>query len=138
MDKVYGKLTVYFEDPFWVGVFELTENGQLAVCKVIFGAEPKDGEVYEFILKNYTNLIYSPPIEANLKISPHNPKRMQRETNRQLSSCGIGTKSQQALKLLQQQRKTKRRIISREILREEKERKFEQKQHKRKEKHKGH
>ena len=22
MDKVVGKLTVYFEDPFWVGIFE--------------------------------------------------------------------------------------------------------------------
>nr|MCR5403180.1 YjdF family protein [Butyrivibrio sp.] len=22
MDRVSGKLTIYFEDPFWVGVFE--------------------------------------------------------------------------------------------------------------------
>ena len=26
MDKVSGKLTVYFEEPFWVGVFEHIEN----------------------------------------------------------------------------------------------------------------
>ena len=37
-----GKLTVYFEDPFWVGVFERVEEGKLSVCKVTFGAEPKD------------------------------------------------------------------------------------------------
>lgn len=36
------KLTVYFEDPFWVGVFERTQNGTLSVCKITFGAEPKD------------------------------------------------------------------------------------------------
>ena len=35
-----AKLTVYFEDPFWVGVFERVEDGKLSVCKVTFGAEP--------------------------------------------------------------------------------------------------
>ena len=49
MDKVSGKLTVFFEEPFWVGVFECVANGKLSVCKVTFGAEPKDYEVYEFL-----------------------------------------------------------------------------------------
>ena len=40
MDKVRGKLTVYFEEPFWVGVFERIEDGKLSVSKVTFGAEP--------------------------------------------------------------------------------------------------
>ena len=47
MDKVSGKLTVFFEDPFWVGVFERIENGRLSVAKVTFGAEPKDYEVQQ-------------------------------------------------------------------------------------------
>mgnify|MGYP002508799592 FL=1 len=57
MDKVdklnsaSGKLTVFFEEPFWVGVFERVSDGKLSVCKVTFGAEPKDYELYEFILK---------------------------------------------------------------------------------------
>ena len=42
MNKVSGKLTVYFEESFWVGVFEHIEDGKLSVAKVIFGAEPKD------------------------------------------------------------------------------------------------
>lgn len=29
MEKVYGKLTVYFEEPFLVGVFERIEDGTL-------------------------------------------------------------------------------------------------------------
>lgn len=53
MDKVEGKLTVFFEEPFWVGVFEKICAGKLSAAKVVFGAEPKDGEVYEFILKKY-------------------------------------------------------------------------------------
>ena len=47
MDKVSGKLTVFFEDPFWVGVFERIEDGRLSVAKVTFGAEPKDYEVQQ-------------------------------------------------------------------------------------------
>ena len=37
MDKASGKLTVYFEEPFWVGVFERIEDGKLSVAKVTFG-----------------------------------------------------------------------------------------------------
>ena len=55
MDKVNGKLTVYFEEPFWVGVFECIEDGKLSVAKVTFGAEPKDYEVQEYIQKNRKN-----------------------------------------------------------------------------------
>ncbi len=41
MDRMYGKLTVYFENPFWVGVFERISNGKLLVCKVTFGADAR-------------------------------------------------------------------------------------------------
>lgn len=50
---------------------------------------------------------------------------------------GIGTKSQQALKLQQEQLKTERKIVSREQRGAEKQRQFELKQQKRKEKHRG-
>ena len=53
MDKVNGKLTVYFEEPFWVGVFERIEDGKLSVAKVTFGAEPKDYKVLEYVQKHY-------------------------------------------------------------------------------------
>jgi hypothetical protein len=56
MDKASAKLTVFFEEPFWVGVFERISDGKLSVCKVTFGAEPKDYDVYDFIQKNYYNL----------------------------------------------------------------------------------
>ena len=62
MDKVSGKLTVYFEEPFWVGVFEKIEDGKLSVAKVTFGAEPKEYEVYEFVLKYYYRLQFSPAV----------------------------------------------------------------------------
>lgn len=125
-----GSLTVFFEEPFWVGVFERISEGRLSVCKVTFGAEPKDYEVYDFLLKNYNRLRFSPAVEAEVREIGRNPKRIQREVHRQIQSIGIGTKSQQALKLQQEQLKTERRTVSREQREAEKERQFELKQQK--------
>lgn len=137
MDKVTGRLTVFFEDPFWVGVFERISEGRLSAVKVTFGAEPKDYEVYDFILKNYCRLHFSPAVAAAVKESSRNPKRIQREVRKQVQSTGIGTKSQQALKMQQEQLKTERRTVGREHREVEKQRQFELKQQKRKEKHRG-
>ncbi len=137
MDKVSGKLTVFFEESFWVGVFECVSNGTLSVCKVTFGAEPKDYEVYDFVLKNYYRLRFSPAVATDVKEAGRNPKRVQREVRKQVQNNGIGTKSQQALKLQQEQLKTERRIVSRAQREAEKKRQFELKQQKRKEKHRG-
>lgn len=67
MDRNYGKLTVYFENQFWVSVFERIENGKLSVCKVTFGSEPKDYEVREYVLKNYYQLKFSPAVDVVVK-----------------------------------------------------------------------
>lgn len=138
MDKTKGMLTVFFDDPFWVGVFELTENGRLSAAKVTFGAEPKDSEVWEFVLKHYYELKFSPAVEAKQKRTAENPKRRQRNARKELGNTGIGTKSQQALKLMQEQNKTERRQITKEQRETEKQRRFELRQQKRREKHKGH
>ena len=58
------KLTVYFEDPFWVGVFERTQNGTLSVCKITFGAEPKDYAVHAYVLRHFYELRFSPALSA--------------------------------------------------------------------------
>ena len=109
MDKVNGKLTVFFEEPFWVGIFERIEDGKLSVAKVTFGAEPKDYEVQEYIQKCYFSLKFSPVVETVVKDIKRNPKRMQREAKKQMLEIGIGTKSQQALKLQQEQNKQERK-----------------------------
>ena len=138
MDKVSGKLTVYFEEPFWVGVFERIEDGKLSVAKVTFGAEPKDYEVQEYIQKYYFSLKFSPAAETVVKDIKRNPKRMQREAKRQTIETGVGTKSQQALKLQQEQNKQERKERNRKKKEVEEQRIFELKQQKKREKHKGH
>ena len=72
-----------------------------------FGSEPKDYEVSEFILRHYYSLQFSPAVETAVKEMKKNPKRMQRDVKRQMENTGIGTKSQQALKLQQEQNKKK-------------------------------
>lgn len=137
MYKVTGKLTVFFEEPFWVGVFERTENGKLSVCKVTFGAEPKDYDVMDFVQKNYFSLQFSSAVKADARKEHTKPKRAQREARRLTAQSGIGTKAQQALQLQREEMKTERKIQTRAQREAEKERKFALKQQKRKEKHRG-
>lgn len=135
---IYSSFTVFFDEPFWVGVYERVNDGKLEASRIVFGSEPKDYEVYEFLMENWKNLKFSPQIEAeqvaNRKI---NPKRVQRQVKNQLEQSGVGTKAQQALKLQQEAGKVERRHNSKEKREAEERRKFEIKQLKRKEKHKG-
>ncbi|MBQ6554630.1 MAG: YjdF family protein [Firmicutes bacterium] len=131
-------LTVFFDDPFWVGVFERTENGSLSVCRAVFGTEPKDYEVYEFIQCNFYKLRFSRAIGVESRKKADNPKRRQRNAKKQLESSGIGTKAQQALKKQQEENKIQRKQISCDLREEEAKRRFMLKQEKRREKHKGH
>ena len=137
MDRTTETLTVFFEDPFWVGIFEHVEDGRLSVLKVTFGAEPKDYEISDFILREHDRLRFSPAVAADAKKAVKNPKRMQREVHKQVENTGIGTKAQQALKLQQEQMKTARKASRREKSEEHKQRQFELKQQKKKEKHRG-
>ena len=135
MEKITGKLTVYFEDPFWVGVFETASGGYMKAAKVVFGGEPRDGEIYEYILNKYARLKFSPAVESTVCEKKVNPKRRQREARAELLKTGIGTKSQQALKQMQEQGKMSRKMLLKERRLEKKEYIFELKRQKKKEKH---
>ena len=138
MDAESGKLTVFFEGPFWVGVFERISGDKLSVCKVTFGAEPKDYEVWDFILKHYYELKFSPAIETEVKQTADNPKRRQRSAKKQLQISGVGTKSQQALQMQREEMKIQKRQISKAQQEAEKQRQFDLKRQKRKARRRGH
>ena len=40
MECGYARLTVWFADPFWVGVYEREAEGRLGGCRHTFGAAP--------------------------------------------------------------------------------------------------
>ena len=137
-NEIESKLTIYFDEPFWAGVFEELDGDKLSVCRMVFGAEPTDAEIYAFILKHYYHLRFSAPVKTEIKQKADNPKRRQRNARKQLKTTGIGTKSQQALQKKYEENKTECKIKTREQREAEKQRQFELKQQKRKEKHRGH
>jgi hypothetical protein len=135
------KLTVLFDEPFWIGVFELEQNNEYKVCKVTFGSEPKDEEVYELILKKFYSLNFSIPTAStkNKFIEKRqNPKRMQRNIRRETAAKGIGTKAQIAMQLQHEQYKIEHKKKSKEQKEQEKQRKFDLKKEKKLKMHKGH
>ena len=118
--------------------FERSIYENLSVCKVIFGAEPKDNEALEFVLNKYSKLKYSPEIQYEKRFKEKvNPKRVQRDVKKQLNNKGVGTKSQQALKLQQEKNKTIRKMKTKKQKELKKEKMYSLKQNKKKEKHKG-
>ncbi len=135
MDKTTIKLTVFFEDPFWVGVFERIEGGQLSACKITFGAEPREQEVWQFILRHASALKFGPAVAVLEKPMHRNPKRRQRAARNQ--PTGIGTKSQQALQLARAQSKAEHHARAKAHKAEVQAQKYAKKQQKRKDKHRG-
>lgn len=134
-----GKLTVFFDDPFWVGVFERDDETGYRLSRVVFGAEPTDAELYELIQKEYKRLDFGKPIESQVKIiRKKNFKRMQREVRKEVYEEGVGTKAQQAMKLQMELGKLERQVKSREEREAEKLAQFKLKQQKKKEKRRGH
>ncbi|WP_252247175.1 YjdF family protein [Clostridium sp. ZBS4] len=134
------KLTVLFNEPFWIGVFEIEEDEYYKVSKVTFGSEPKESEIFDFVLKNYYSLkfiLQEVEDEKYLK-KRENPKRVQKAIKKELKSKGIGTKAQIAIKEQHEINKIQRKKKSKEENESEQIRKFQIKQNKKKEKHKGH
>ena len=137
-DAVQSVLTILFEAPFWVGLYERVEDGEYRVCKITFGGEPKDYEVYAFILRHRYALRFSPPVQGEGPRQPRvNPKRVQREIQRQLAGLPTSTRSQQALSLQREAAKEQRRQRSHQGRETQRQERFALRQKKRKEKHRG-
>ena len=109
------------------------------VSRVIFGKEPKDYEIYNFMLRNFVKMRFSPYLLSDEHAEKRiNPKRMQRLIKKQTENSGIGTKAQQAIKLMHEQNKILSKKSRRLREKEKKEQIFIIKQEKKKDKRKGH
>ena len=131
--------TVFFEDPFWVGVWEREWETRYSAAKATFGAQPSDAEVLMFVLAHYRELAFSKPEAGAFRpLAEKNPKRLQREAARAVSTSGVGTKAQQALKSQYEAGKQEHKALSREERLLAEERKFQLRQEQKKAKHMGH
>ena len=109
-------LTVYFDDPWWVGVIACEEAGTLRVYRHVFGSEPSNEEVLAFVLREYLRLTSRPVagIASDAEKPPRrNPKRAAREAARMTAARGISTKSQEALRVAREAEARERQATSR-------------------------
>lgn len=139
MEEVSAVFTVLFAEPFWIGLYERTDAEGYQACRTVFGSEPSDGQLYDWLQQAFSSLVFSPILAKECIVKTvRNPKRMQRQIQRQLRQpAELGTKAQQALKLQQEQsaalRKTKRK--QQQLQRQEEQ--YAQKLQKKKAKHRG-
>ncbi|HET9957145.1 MAG TPA: YjdF family protein [Polyangiaceae bacterium] len=134
------QFSVFFENPFWVGVFERVDERGYSVSRVVFGSDPRDREVWELLLANLRQVRFSDPIPEPPKSMEvqKNPKRVQREAREALERAPLSTKAQDALRLALEQKKKVKKEQSKAAREAERDRLFTLKQEKRKEKKRGH
>lgn len=134
--------TVSYQRPFWVGIFERKEDKHYAVARKVFGDEPTDPELYEFVLHNYHELKFSEPQkDIKLIIKRKNPKRVQREVRKEMEKMVSDrpmTRAQEVLKLELEKNKKIKKLVSKAEQEAKQKAKFEQKQQKKKQKLRGH
>ena len=136
--SVSSTLTVYHDGQFWVGLAEHVEGGRYGAARIVFGAEPSNEEILQFVAGRWAKLPFfgGEPTEASKPA--RNPKRRAREAAKALKQPAMGTKAQQALA-------SQREAMKRESVRarsqrraDEAEARFERRKLRRKQKHRGH
>ena len=138
MDRNAGSFTVCFQPPFWVGVAERWDEGGYQAARVVFGAQPTDAQIYEWIVHRWHRLRFSPAAEGEHPVPERkNPKRTRREAQRAVQAHGVGTRAQEALSRQREQDGLLRQTRSRQERQEEAERKYRLRQQKKREKKRG-
>ncbi|HIY83624.1 YjdF family protein [Rubneribacter sp.] len=134
------KLTVCFEEPFWVGLIEVEDSGAYGVARHVFGTEPTTPEVFRFICDHWNDLRFTHDVQVDVGQSKRvNPKRLRRMIEKELQeNSRKGTKAQQALAEQRELAKEKSAIARRRRKEDCRQERFAKKAAKRKQKHRGH
>ena len=135
-------LTVYHDGQFWTGVAERNEGGALKAVRTVFTCEPTERDILEFAHRAIREALDAAKgcVEApEHAVVPGNPKRRQREIQRELAAAkGPSTKAQTALQREREARGAERKKSAKLFREETKERKRLLLLEKKKEKHRGH
>ena len=145
MSKVKNQinLTLYFDGRFYVALLERQQEKLISLAKHIFGAEPSDAELYEFVLHEIQNLHFTNPeqiAEYTVARCRINYKRMLRQVKKELKNNKLKkeTLAQEQIRLqLERNAKMKRKSLSKIVKKENKRDKFILKQLKKKNKMRG-
>ena len=133
------KFTVLFENPFWVGIIERNDDLGYSVARIVFGSEPTEVQLYEYIQKEYKNIRFSKPIKNyQPKEEVHNYKRTQREIKQVMSKIQISSKAHEAMRLELENNKQTRKELSKSERDAEEAKQRQIREERKKEKHRGH
>jgi hypothetical protein len=135
---VTSVFTIFFEDPFWVGILEENYDENNYMGKHIFGAEPANSELIQFYLNEFDKIKKIKINESKIETKKMNFKKSLNKSRKIQNKTGIGTKSQnffqkafeEIMDINKKENKKKEKLY--------KEDKYMKKQKKKLEKRKGH
>ncbi|NPC93435.1 YjdF family protein [Bacillus sp. WMMC1349] len=135
------KLTIYYDGQFWIGIIEVVKNGKLKAYRHMFGHEPNDEQVIDFIHHQLLQII-SQSEQEGMTIKPRskkkiNPKRLQRKISKEMKNIGVSTKAQIAIKQEFEAKKEQKKKHNKQMREKIKEQKYLLRKQKAKAKHRG-
>ena len=95
---VTSVFTIFFEDPFWVGILEENYNGINYMGKHIFGAEPSNSELLQFYIYEFEKIKKLIIGETDIITKKMNFKKSINKSKKAQNKTGVGTKSQNLFK----------------------------------------
>ena len=82
--SVSSTLTVYQDGQFWVGLAEHVGGGRYGVARIVFGTEPSDEEILQFVVGKWDKLSFFGGNPAEASKPAKSPKRRAREAAKAL------------------------------------------------------
>lgn len=95
--SVSPTLTVYHDGQFWVGLAERVEDGRYGVARIVFGAEPSNEEILQFVTSKWAKLAFFGDKVTETSKPAKSPKRRAHEAAKALKRPAVSTKAQQTL-----------------------------------------
>ncbi|MEU0559543.1 YjdF family protein [Dactylosporangium sp. NPDC006015] len=96
-------MTVFFDNPFWVAVLEVRDPEGVRATRHVFGGEPTDAELYQFLLRHGGALLDRAGRSAAVAGQPaqppaRSPKRLARDAAREAQAARPSTAAQEAVR----------------------------------------
>ena len=91
--SVSSTLTVYHDGQFWVGLAEHVEDGRYGVARLVFGAEPSNEEILQFVVGKWKRLTFFGDDPTEAAKPAKSPKRRAREAAKALKQPAMSTKA---------------------------------------------
>lgn len=130
--------SVFFDGQFWVGIIErCTGKCGYQAAKIVFGAKPSEEEIQDLLINRYPEFLFSPVQSNERRCRSSNPKKKLRDAKRAMQDTGYGTKAQNALKAMRDEKNSERRTASRTRKSEKEDADYLKRKEKQKARHRG-